>query len=60
MPNTIFACPPKSLNFGFGADYRLTESLSVGSKMLFNVMPTNVFGESFYFSWEVAGLRYHF
>lgn len=48
------------VNGGFGADFRLTHSLSLGTKMLFNGMPGDVFGESFYFSWEVAALRLRF
>ncbi|MDJ0853230.1 MAG: outer membrane beta-barrel protein [Myxococcota bacterium] len=48
------------VNFGFGAEYALTRSLSLNSKMLFNFLPGDVFGESFYYSWEVAGLRYRF
>ncbi len=47
-------------NFGLGAEYSLTRSLSVSSKMLFNILPGDVFGEGFYYSWEVAGLRYRF
>jgi opacity protein-like surface antigen len=47
-------------NAGFGAEYLLNRSWSVGSKMLFNVLPDEVFGESFYYSWEVASLRYRF
>jgi hypothetical protein len=48
------------INGGFGADFRLTHSLSIGTKMLFNGMPGGVFGENFYFSWEVAALRLRF
>jgi len=48
------------INGGFGADFRLSHSLSVGTKMLFNGMPGDVFGENFYFSWEVAALRFRF
>lgn len=47
-------------NAGFGADFRLSHSFSLGTKMLFNVMPSDVFGENFYFSWEVAALRFRF
>ncbi len=47
-------------NFGFGAEYPITRSLSLNSKMLFNVLPGDVFGEGFYYSWEVAGLRWRF
>jgi opacity protein-like surface antigen len=48
------------MNFGFGAEYSLSNSMSLGSRMLFNVIPTKVFGDTFYFSWEVATLRYRF
>jgi hypothetical protein len=47
-------------NLGFGADYPITDSLSLGSKMLFNILPADVFNENFYFSWEVVALRYRF
>jgi hypothetical protein len=45
------------INGGFEADFRLSRSLSLGTKMLFNGIPGGVFGENFYFSWEVAALR---
>ncbi len=48
------------LNFGFGAEYRLTRSFSLGSKMLFNILPDDVFGENFYYSWEVWAVRWRF
>ena len=48
------------MNFGFGAEYSLSESMSLGSRMMFNVLPTDVFGDNFYYSWEVATLRYRF
>ena len=47
-------------NFGFGAEYALTDQISVSSKMLFNILPTEVFDDNFYYSWEVAALRYRF
>ncbi len=48
------------MNFGFGVEAPLTDSVSLGSKMLFNFLPDEVFGESFYFSWQVAGIRVRF
>ncbi len=48
------------MNFGFGVEYRLTNHISAGSHMLFNVIPNEIFDERFYFSWEVATLRYRF
>lgn len=47
-------------NTGFGFDYGLTRHLALGSRMLFNFMPVNVFGENFYYSWQVATLRFRF
>ncbi len=48
------------MNFGFGTEYVLSDALSIGSRMLFNVTPTDVFDDTFYFSWEVTTLRYRF
>ena len=48
------------LSLGFGAEYLLTDRLSLGSKMLFNILPGEVFDEDFYYSWEIAALRYRF
>jgi hypothetical protein len=43
-----------------GFDYPMTESISAGSRMLFNFIPGDALGETFYYSWEVASLRYRF
>ena len=48
------------LNFGFGTEFVLTDALSVGSKMLFNFMPDDVLNENFYYSWEIATIRFRF
>ena len=47
-------------NLGFGADYYLTERLSLGSNLLFNIMPDKVLGENFFFSWRFVSVSYHF
>jgi opacity protein-like surface antigen len=47
-------------NFGFGAEYAFTDHISVSSKMLFNILPVEVFNNNFYYSWEVAAFRYRF
>jgi opacity protein-like surface antigen len=47
-------------NFGFGAEYRLTDHVSAGTHMLFNIIPGEIYDERFYFSWEVVTLRYRF
>lgn len=48
------------LNFGLGVDYYLRDDLSVGSDMLFNVLPDETLGENFFFSWRVVSLSFHF
>ena len=48
------------INLGVGADYALTDHVSVGSRMLFNFLPDKVVGQGFYYSWQVASLRYRF
>jgi hypothetical protein len=54
------------LSPGFGVDFRINEHLSVGSQMLFNVIPAGILNDhhriddQFYYSWEVVGLRLRF
>jgi hypothetical protein len=52
------------MNFGFGVEYEFDPHLAVGSQMLFNIMPTELDvgrrEETFYYTWEVVGLRYRF
>ena len=48
------------MNFGLGADYQISRSWAIGSRMRFNIIPGDLFGENFIYSWEVAGLRYQF
>jgi len=48
------------MNFGIGAEYMLDDSISLNSRMLFNIIPTDVFGDNFIYTWEIAALRYRF
>ena len=48
------------MNFGFGVDVFVTQNLSLGNNMLFNIIPTKVFNDRFYFSWEFISFRYRF
>lgn len=48
------------LNFGLGADVVLSEGLSVGTRLLINVIPQEVLDEHTIVSWEVVGLRFRF
>ena len=48
------------LNMGFGVDFPLTEKLSVGSHMMFNVVPGDVLDENFFFSWQMFTAQIRF
>jgi hypothetical protein len=48
------------MNLGFGVDYAVTKNVSFGSRMLFNILPEDVLNENFYYSWQVAAIRYRF
>jgi hypothetical protein len=45
---------------GFGVGYSVSERLGVESIMRFNIVPTGVLGDKFYYSWQLAGIRYRF
>jgi opacity protein-like surface antigen len=46
------------MSFGFGLDYPLNNTIDVGSRMLINVVPSEVLNERIYFSWEIVSIRY--
>ena len=53
------------LSPGFGVDFRISKQVSVGTQMLFNVIPAGIhdntrIDDQFYWSWQVVGLRYRF
>ena len=48
------------LNTGFGLEYDLHESVSVGTHFLFNIVPWEVVDERFFFSWQVLTLTLRF
>jgi hypothetical protein len=48
------------LNMGFGTEFYLGDRFSLGSNMLFNVLPDRVLGEHFFFSWQIVTARYQF
>ena len=47
-------------NLGMGLQYDWTERLAFGTRMTFNVMPSEVLNGRFFFSWQLAQLRYRF
>jgi hypothetical protein len=47
-------------NLGVGMQYAMTDRVSFGTRMTFNMMPGDVLDERFFFSWQVAQFRYRF
>ena len=45
---------------GLGLEYELTDSLLIGSNVLFNILPSEVADENFFLTWQFATLRVRF
>ena len=48
------------MNLGFGVEYPLNETFSVGNNLMFNILPKSVVSENFFFSWQFATIRFRF
>jgi opacity protein-like surface antigen len=48
------------LNPGLGLSYRLSERIALESVMQFNIVPGDVLGDKFYYTWQMLGARYKF
>lgn len=48
------------VNFGLGFDWFLSTNLAAGTSVLFNFLPDEVLDEDFFFSWQVATVRWVF
>jgi hypothetical protein len=48
------------VNIGFGANYELERNISLGTGVLFNMMPDDVVDERFFFSWKILQLNLYF
>ncbi|MEZ4331161.1 MAG: hypothetical protein R3F35_05390 [Myxococcota bacterium] len=46
--------------FGVGVEYQVSEKVFLGSQMMFNFLPKETKNEGFFFSWQMAGLRFAF
>lgn len=46
------------MNFGIGVDYPLNRSITIGTRMLINIVPADVLDERIFFSWEILSIRY--
>ncbi|MFQ5654918.1 MAG: hypothetical protein ACE5GW_09330 [Planctomycetota bacterium] len=47
-------------DFGFGVDYEVGDKLSVGTSILFNLLPAELSDEHFFVSWQLLSLRVAF
>jgi hypothetical protein len=45
---------------GFGAEWPITREIALGTDFHFNIIPVGADNESFYFGWQVLGVRYRF
>lgn len=45
---------------GVGVEYQVSEKVFLGSQMMLNFLPKETKGESFYYAWQIAGLRFAF
>lgn len=47
-------------NLGAGIQYEWTDRVAFGTRVTFNVMPSEVLNDRFFLSWQLAQLRYRF
>ena len=47
-------------NVGIGADFPIDDNISLGTSILFNILPAKVAGENFFFSWQVLSVKISF
>ncbi len=47
-------------NVGFGGHFQVSDETSIGSTLLFNVMPDDVVGENYFFSWKLISVKFRF
>ena len=48
------------IDFGFGVEYQISESFFIGTQMMFNFLPEETLGQSFFYSWQIGGARIAF
>jgi len=48
------------MQVGFGVALNFSSRVAVQSAMQFNIIPGSAAGEKFYYSWQIAGIRYRF
>lgn len=45
---------------GVGIEYQVSEKVFLGTQMTFNFLPKDTQGQSFFYAWQLAGLRFAF
>lgn len=48
------------IDVGMGLDVHLTDEWSLGTDLLFNILPAKLFSDRFFFSWQFVTARYSF
>ena len=48
------------IHLGFGVAYTFSTQVAVQTAMQFNIIPGDAAGEKFYYTWQIAGIRYQF
>ena len=48
------------IDLGFGIAYPISDQVGIQSSMQFNIIPGGAAGEKFYYTWQIAGIRYRF
>jgi hypothetical protein len=48
------------IELGVGIEYSINERVSLESAMQFNILPGELLGDHFYYSWQLVGVRYKF
>jgi opacity protein-like surface antigen len=48
------------MNMGLGLEYQVSDSVTLGNNLLFNVLPDKTARQNFFFSWQFATVRFHF
>ena len=48
------------MNMGLGFEYPVSETVSLGNSVLFNVLPSRTARQHFFFSWQFDTLRFRF
>jgi len=60
IDNSSFGESAFLISILMGLEYDITEHIAFTSDMRFNIAAGDLFGDSFYYSWQILGARYRF